>query len=312
MKQKMKLLLATAVVFAVTFVACKKSATDADYTTELATHSDDESRFSSESDAVSDDINNTIDTYNSFNGRVDNVTVAPCNATVAVDSTSNPKKITITYNGLNCQGTRTRTGVVVVSMPLAQKWKDAGAVLTVTITNLKITRVSDNKSITINGTKTITNVSGGRLRDLVTSGSTSITHTIASSGITVTFDDGSQRVWQEAKKRVFTYSNGLVITTTGTYIDGNTTGISEWGTNRFGNAFSTSITQPMVVKLDCSSTLRLVSGTVTHNRLIATVVTTFGLDANGNAVTTCPTGSYYFKLVWTGVNGVVHTVILPY
>ncbi len=312
MKKKIQFLLAASIIFAATFVACKKNSNDVDYATELSAHSDDQSRFSNETDALANDDNNALDGYVAFNGRLsstDNIASLPCDASIAVDSISNPKKITITYNGTVCPGAlRTRQGVVVLSMPLGTKWKDAGAVLTENIQSLKITRLSDNKSITINGTRTITNVSGGRIRDLATLGT--ITHTIASSGLTVTFDDGSQRSWQVNKKRVFTYSTtGVVITTTGLGTEGGYVGVSEWGLNRFGNPFVTSITQPMVIRQDCS--FRLTSGQVTHNRLAATAVVTFGLDATGNA-TSCPSGVYYFKLVWTGVNGVVRTVILPY
>lgn len=193
-------------------------------------------------------------------------------------------------------------------MPQATHWKDAGAVLTVNIQQLKITRVRDNKSIIINGTKTITNVSGGRLSDLATRGS--ITHTISGTALSVTFDNGTQRTWQEAKKRVFTYNNGIVITTTGMHTDGAVSGISEWGINRFGNAFVTAISQPLVVRQDCD--YRLVSGEVTHGKLVADVVVTFGLNAAGEA-TSCPgTGNYYFKIVWKGINGVTKTIILPY
>jgi hypothetical protein len=307
MKLKIQLLAGICLFVSSTFFACKKNTAEADYATELSNQSDDQSRFTNETDAVANDANSVMDNYTSFTGREAATLALPCDATVVTDTVSNPRTITITYNGLNCQGTRTRTGVVKLSMPSTQRWKDAGAVLTVTITNLKITRLSDNKSITINGTKTITNVSGGLLRNLASLNS--ITHTITSSGITVTFDDGSTRSWQIAKKRVFTYNNGIVITTTGTYSDNGTTGISEWGTNRNGNAFVTSITQPLVVRQDCN--FRLTSGQVTHSRLIATGVVTFGLDASGNP-TSCPSGTYYFKLVWTGANGVTRTVILPY
>ena len=190
-------------------------------------------------------------------------------------------------------------------MPAGIRWKNAGAAITVSVQNLKITRVRDNKSITINGTKTITNVSGGRVWNMG-SGDTRI-HDIASSGIEVTFDNGTTRTWQISKHRVFTYDDGIVITTTGTHTDGGITGISEWGTNRFGNPFVTSISAPMTIRQDCE--FRLVSGEVTTQRLIANVVTTFGLDATGNP-TSCPGsgGSYYLKIVWTGTNGVVRTV----
>jgi len=229
-----------------------------------------------------------------------------CDASIVVDSTSNPRTITITYDGTNCWGNRSRTGVVTLSMPANMQWKDAGATVTVTISNLKITRVLDNKSITINGTKTITNVSGGLLINLAGQGT--ITHTIASSGMSITFDNGTQRTWQIAEKRVFTYDNGIVITTTGTHTDGNTTGIVEWGTNRVGNAFTTSISTPLVIRQDCN--FRLVSGAVTHTIPSATATATFGLDVAGNPIS-CPTGNYFFKLVWTG-NNKTFTVILPY
>jgi hypothetical protein len=66
----------------------------------------------------------------------------------------------------------------------------------------------------------------------------------------------------------------------------------------------------MVIRQDCD--FRLVSGEVTHGKLIADVVVTFGLNAAGEP-TTCPgAGTYYFKAVWKGVNGQTKTVILPY
>ena len=154
----------------------------------------------------------------------------------------------------------------------------------------------------------MTNVSGGRMVNLPNL--QSITHTITSAGITVTFDNNSARSWQIARKRVFTYSNGVVITETGTHTDGANTGIAEWGFNRFGNAFTSSILEPIVVRQDCS--FRIVSGKVQYTRPEITASATFGLDVTGTA-TTCPgTGSYYLKASWTGHNGNTLSVILPY
>ncbi|MEP7165555.1 MAG: hypothetical protein ABI741_12720 [Ferruginibacter sp.] len=309
MKKTLRLLMVAIIAISVTFTSCKKANTDADNSAELTTHSDDQARFDNETDASINDENAAIESYGAFTGRPQNVLTLPCDATVVLDSTPILRRITITYNGTNCGGNRLRTGVVVLTMPLGQHWRDQGAVLTTNITNLKITRISDNKSITINGVHLITNVTGGRLIELGLPGATAIVHTITSPGMSVTFDNGTQRTWQVSKQRTFTYNNGIVITTIGTHTDGNITGIAEWGTNRFGNAFVTSITAPMVIRQDCG--FRLVSGQVTHQRLLATVVVTFGLDAAGNP-TSCPAGVYYFKLVWTGANGIVRTVILPY
>ncbi len=309
MKKKI-LLLSTTILFSIAiFTACKKeTGPSTDNATEASLQSDDQARFSSEVDAVANDADLAMESSSNFSGRYEQVQTLICDATLVYDSVSNPRKITITYNGTNCWGDRTRTGVVVLSMAQGVHWKDAGAVLTVNFQNLKITRVSDSKSITINGTQTFTNVSGGLLIYLPTLGT--ITHTITSSNMSVTFDDNTQRTWQVAKQRVFTYNSGVVITTTGTHTDGNTTGIAEWGVNRFGHVFTSSTVQPLVIRQDCN--FRLVSGEVKHTTPLVTATATFGLDANGSP-TSCPgSGHYYFKVVWTGANGNSIIVIMPY
>lgn len=309
MQSKIRSIAVISLIMAISIVSCKKSdtsTTTTDTTTELTAQTDDQSNVSSTSDAVENDVNLFVDANTSFNGRMEGIEGMPCNATAVADSSNSIKRITITYNGTNCAGNRTLTGVVVISMPIGTHWKDAGAVLTINTQNLKVTRLSDSKSIVINGSKTITNVTGGRLSEL---SSKTITHTIIGAD-SITFDNGKQRIWQVAKQRVFTYNNGAVITTTGTHTDAGVSGIAEWGTNRFGNAFVTAISQPLVIRQDCD--FRLVSGTVIHSKLVADVTVTFGLDATGTP-TACPgTGTYYFKAVWQGVNGVTKTIILPY
>ena len=308
MKKSLHLVLVAFLAISVTFTSCKKDDTATD-NSDLTTHSDDQSRFSAETDAAINDANAAVENYVAFEGREQAVLTLPCDAPVALDSTATFSRITITYNGTNCSGTRIRTGVVVLTMPLGQRWRDAGAVLTTSIQNLKITRIRDNRSITINGTHIVTNVTGGRLRDLSSMGT--IIHNISSPGMNVTFDNGAQRSWQVAKKRTFTYNNGIVISTIGTHTDGNTTGISEWGINRFGTPFVTKINQPMIIRQDCD--FRLVSGELAHERMASNVVVTFGLDSAGNP-TTCPAigSTYYYKVVYTGANGIVRTFILPY
>jgi hypothetical protein len=310
---KARVLSSAAVIFSlsVLFSACQKNSssnTDTDYSNESTVQSDDQNRFTGESDAVANDADATLDATPGFSGRGDQVQTLICNATVVVDTLSNPRTITITYNGPNCINTTTRTGVVVLSMAQGVRWRNPGAIINVSFQNLKITRLSDNKSITINGTQAHTNVSGGLLINLPTLGT--ITHTITSSNMSVTFDNNTQRTWQVAKQRVFTYNNGIVVTTTGTHTEGGISGIVEWGTNRLGRIFTTAITQPLVVRQDCN--FRLTSGKVEHVTPVFNANVTFGLDAAGNP-TTCPgTGAYYLKLIWTGPGGNPHTLILPY
>lgn len=317
------------------FFACKKDSSQngsSTLQTDLQSQADDQAQVSQEDDEVSNDANTVIYSQVSLTGTssyqgsyssgiTENSTTSVnqvhvpiilpgliCDATVTLDSLSDPRTVTITYNGTNCRGNRTRTGVVILSIPAGVHWRDAGAAVTITIQNLKITRIRDNKSITINGSKTITNVTGGRLVDLASLGS--ITHTITGD-LSVTFDNGSQRTWSVSKQRVFSYDNGIVITTTGTHTDGSTSGIAEWGTNRNGVSFSSQITTPKVIRQDCD--FRLVSGEnviLRGDNYSSTI--TYGLDASGNP-TSCPgSGTYYFKVVVTKANGNILTKILPY
>ena len=315
------------------FFACKKtnvansgSSTSSD---DLQTQADDQSQVSNEDEAVTNDANTALYSQASIagnnssstssgtttvmgtevNGAGAPITGLICDATVVVDASSDPRTITITYNGSNCWGNRTRTGVVVISIPAGIHWSDKGAAVTISIQNLKITRVRDGKSITLNGSKTITNVSGGLLVNLSSLGS--ITHTIAGN-LSITFDNGKQRVWSVSKQRVFSYDNGIVITTTGTHTDslGNND-VAEWGTNRFGVVFESLISAPKVIRQDCDFRLTSGQNTILRSDNITTVIT-YGLDANGDP-TSCPgTGSYYFKAVVTTPNGKVYTIIYPY
>lgn len=294
-----------------TLTSCKKDETSSnnDPAPEIAAHSDDQNRISGELDAVANDANIALESDAAFSGKLLNPQDINliCGATTVVDTLSNPRTITITYNGLNCPGTHMRTGTVILSMAAGTRWKDVGAVLNVQFNNFKIKRVSDNKSIIINGTQTHTNVTGGLLFQLPNLNH--IVHTIHSNNMSISFDDGTQRIWQTARKRTFTYNNGVVLQITGNHTIGTNNGVAEWGINRFGHAFTTSITQPMTFRQDCSG--RLTSGEIKHEGF-ATAVVKFGLDSTGNP-TTCPgTGHYYYKITWTGPGGNTATAIHPY
>ncbi len=307
---------------AVLFTACKKTNTPAitENATEPQTQSNDQAMVTNQAEEITNDASTAVENVGSVTGgtivggNVADSTIftspnffpSPCNSTITYDTANAVRTITITYNGLNCNGTRSRTGNITITTAAGVKWKTAGAQLTIAYNNLAITRVSDGKMITINGSETITNVSGGLLRNLSSLGT--ITHTISSS-MTIAFDNGTQRTWNIAKQRVFTYNNGIVISTTGTHTDGTTSGISDWGINRLGDAFQIAITSPMVIRQDCN--FRLVSGGQVDTKLIRTITITYGLDANGNPVT-CPSTSFYMKLVWTNAAGNTVTLIQPY
>jgi len=309
MKTKLHFLPVLALALTITLQSCEKTSEikDEDDTTaqtQLVAHSSDEAMLSGEMDAVTNDVNvplETTETGKSQDGLV-------CSATLVYDTVGSEKKVTITYAGADCGGYRTRSGVVKISIPAGVRWSDVGAQITVTYENLKITRNSDKKSITINGSHKLTNVGGGLLVHLLI-GRPNITHAFTSNGISVVFDDGSQVVWQVARQRVYTIANSGTITITGTHQEGTVTNIAEWGTDRYGHSFTTSITEPLIISGACQ--YRLVSGQIKHEWQTQTATVTFGLNAQGE-VTSCPTGNYYYKLAWTGALNTSLTYIGAY
>ncbi|RYY94467.1 MAG: hypothetical protein EOO11_17825, partial [Chitinophagaceae bacterium] len=245
---KMRVIALAALAATVGFTACKKSKTDdngTDTNTELATrvaaHTDDQSNFSTQMDDVDNDINSVIESNNAF-GRV---LQQPCNVTVSFDSTQQLRRVTLTFNGNNCAGTHARTGTIVVTQSINQRWSDSGAVLTQSINSLKITRIADNKSITINGTRSIRNVSGGRIGQLLAGGRNTIIHAITGN-MGLRFDDSTTRQWNVARRRTFTRNGqAIILTVNGDHSAGGLTGIAEWGTTRFGTPFVSRIAVPL-------------------------------------------------------------------
>lgn len=314
------------------FAACKKSSSNnsnGTSQTDLQTQSDDQARVSTETDAAFNDVNTVMENQATITGSSQQRTVRYgvtvdggnqdtlkggliCNATVSIDTVDNPHTITITYNGKTPDSLRSRTGTIVISWVAGTHWTTAGDQITVQFQNLAITRLIDKKAITFNGTHTYTNVSGGSLLSLTSNSASPITHTISSSNMSITFDDGSQRTWSIARQRVFSYNNGLVIAESGTHTNGSMTNISEWGTNRFGNSFTAQITSPLTAMV-CSGALQVTSGIYMLTNDAGVLTLTFGLDGSGNALSGCSaTGVYYLKLVWAGSGGKTYSITLPY
>ncbi|MBN8790006.1 MAG: hypothetical protein J0I84_23230 [Terrimonas sp.] len=307
MKQKNLVIFSLALFLFAGIISCKKEKTAESGNTEISTHSDDQSVFSAEVDAATDDASAALEAMAAFSLReMELDTIRVCGGYITWNLESDPQIATITYTGSNCDGSRSRSGSVTVSVPKGTQWKNAGAAVIVTYNNLKITRLWDQKSITINGSQTYTNVSGGLLVKL--SAQQHIIHTIASDGLSITFNNATQRTWKVAKQRDFTYDNGIVLSVSGNHTEGNVENIAEWGTNRYGVAFTTSTVAPLVVRQDCE--FRLTSGTVKHDVAGISATVTFGLDASGNPVT-CP-DNFFYKVVYTGPNGNSLSFILPY
>lgn len=313
-KTIMKSLLVAATIGLI-FTGCKKTAdTKPDIADDLAQQSlsaTDQSRIESESNQSLDDVNSVIDGISATRS----VASFACNVTID-SSLASTGFIKLTFNGNNCANTKSRTGVISVQLPYnsvtqtVTKWHVAGSTITLTYLNYKVTNLSDNKSLTFNGTHSVTNVNGGRLIN-ITPGNP-IVHKIR-AGMQLTFDDGTQRTWSVARTRTFSIASNILSTQlTGDTTINNYSNVAMWGINRAGENFSISITTPVIENIFGGTCLyKPLSGVRVHHKAAREITVTYGVDANGvaEAPGNCP---YGYKFNWTNANGVAKQVIKQY
>lgn len=281
-------------VISLNFTGCRKDKDVADPdTSSLQQLTKDQEAVESSTDDVLNDINDVLS-----NGSKKDLMGFPCN--VIVDSSTivgDTIIYSITFNGYNCLHTRTRYGNATVKRNVNTSWHQAGTKVTINYTNVVVTKVSTGKSVTVNGTRTLENVTGGYLGELG-SGATSISHRI-SGQLQVTFEDNSTRTWNIARQRTFTGTFGQLVVTNDGF--GSADGYSNlvfWGTNRHGELFYSQATQSVVHKQSCGwdPTSGIIIHQIPADSKSATI--TFGYDSNNQLITNgdCPTK---YKLDWS-------------
>jgi len=215
----------------------------------------------------------------------------PCNATLDSLAVANDTVIMyITYNGLNCNGTRNRTGKIEIRKQVGTHWMQAGATIIYKYINFTVTRVATNKSITLNGTKTLQNVNGGQHWQVGISIDSYVEK--VSGSMQASFDNGTSRTWNVARQLTYTSTPGqMILTVDGLGSAGEYQNLVVWGTNRQGEQFYTQITQSVVHRQVCE--WNPVSGIKIHqipaDNKSATI--TFGFNDNNEPITgdECPT-----------------------
>jgi len=274
---------------ALTFTSCKKDNLDKEKTDPLSMEqlSADENNVEN----IMNDATSDITSVMSNNGNLKSTEWLPCNATVdSLEAVNDTVTIFITYNGLNCNETRFRTGKIEIKKKVGTHWEQAGATVIYKYINFTVTRVSNNKSVTLNGTKTFVNVNGGhrwQVGSVITSYVEKISGTMQAS-----FDNGTSRSWSVARQLTYTGAPGqFILTTDGFGSAGNYQNLVVWGINRQGEEFFTQITQSVLSRQTCN--WDPCSGIKIHqipaDNKSATI--TFGYDSNNQPVIgeECPT-----------------------
>jgi hypothetical protein len=233
----------------------------------------------------------------------------PCNANVDSLAVANDTvTIYITYHGLNCNGTRNRTGKIEIKKKVGTHWTEPGSAVVYKYIDFTVTRVSTNSSVMLNGTKTYVNVSGGT-RWMVGTIMNAYVEKVSGS-MQASFDNGTIRTWNVARQLTYTGTQGqLLMSIDGFGTAGNYQNLVVWGTTRQGEDFYTQITQSVVHRQACD--WDPVSG-IKYNQVPSdnkSATITFGYNSNNEPITgdECPTR---YRIDWQK-NNQSGTIYLP-
>ncbi len=240
--------------------------------------------------------------------------------------TSNLPKITVTFNSFRCEvpGSVLREGRITYEMLEGNNIGEKNSVSKFTFINFKVTELSTGKSITYNGEKIITNLSGGKLKNLGhchgnyldqiadylhndeghdghgyanDNCDCRLIQRVRSSNFRVTYDNGSELIRNTAKVKVFykmIFNNYSMYVLPDTTVAGQTK-VADWGTLPNGKQFFNIIEEPIVYQ-SCFRFCKYTEGTkvrkVIHGRETTTI---FGVKQNGTEFPNCLA---YGKLVY--------------
>lgn len=240
---------------------------------------------------MNDAISDVSSVMSNNGGNLKSTEWLPCNATIdSLAVVNDTVTVYITYNGLNCNGTRNRTGKIEIKKKVGTHWEQAGATVVYKYINFTVTRLANNSTVTLNGTKNFVNVNGGHRWQV---GSTIDSFVERVSGnMQASFDNGTSRTWNVARQVTYTGTAGqLILTVDGLGTSGEYQNLAVWGTNRQGEEFFTQITQSVIHRQACE--WDPVSGIKIHqipsDNKSATI--TFGYNDNNEPIVgdECPT-----------------------
>jgi hypothetical protein len=290
----LRLLFLLLAIIGLSFTGCKKdknSDPSADYSS-LQQLSGDEENVESSMDESMNEVNNLL----SGDG-LKSTDRVPCNATIDSSAVLNDTlTIYITYKGLNCLGTRYRYGKVEISQKVGTRWFQEGATVIVKHINFTITKVRNQKMITLNGVKIYQNVSGGLIWQLG-NGINTVVHRV-SGQVNVTFSDSTTKTWNIARQKIYSGvpPYDLVLTTDGFGSADGMENLMIWGVDRQGENFYTQILQPVARCQSCDwdPCAGIKKHSIPADSKSATL--TFGYDRNNQPVVNeCPAK---YKVDW--------------
>lgn len=303
------------------FSSCIKNKNNAQLDAAIEQHNKDANEYKGQLDQADNDINNALSDIPAFGKKESGAEVfsSPlCGCTIDSSDIAN-KILYFNFDGVQpCfSPSVTRSGQIKVQLTTGVHWSDAGAVITETFNNYKITRMSDNKSIMFNGIKTLENINGNDWLGFFMSTNT-LKYRERAFNIAVTFDNNEQATWNSARTTEWSWIQAnavpnVVVAHLAFIADGDTSlngynTVDSWGVNRYGSPFTTYYNTPITSNTYCGL-WRFNSGELVHHVDNSDFTLTLGVDVNGNP--TAQYCAYGFKVAWTNGNN-SYDVVLSY
>jgi hypothetical protein len=259
----MKKLLLFLLVFAATFIACRKDNVEPDNSA---------AQDNSEAENIFSDIYKVVDDVSENTTGIRDLTT-PCIDTIIVDTTTTPRVVMIDFGTDECSGIdgRVRKGRILVTY--TGRYRDAGTIITITPQNYTV------DGYLIVGAKTIvnegTNSNGQPYFTIVVTA----TITAPNAAYVTTWNSTRTRTWTQGYNTITPLDDVYQITGLAT------------GTNRNGISYAAQVTEPLVAKVTCPW---LVSGEYTVNPANgATRTVNFGSGDCNNGFTVTVNGNTY-------------------
>jgi hypothetical protein len=227
--------------------------------------------------------------------------------------------VRITYYGKNADGTKGRTGIVTIQLARdgngkAIPWKTPGATMSITFEQYEVIVLATNLSLWINGTATLTNTSGGILKQpastIIAVGDS--LRDMLDGNISFTYNDNTGLIvtwaWNITHTRTFSFQNSILTSV----IRGDSTvsgmgGISTTGTTRLSNVFYTQITKPIVQTISSVGILsEPLSGEKVINGIPEPITIDYGVNSSGSPVSGSP---YGYEMTWIHSGGQAVSVV---
>lgn len=219
-------------------------------------------------------------------------------------SVANQGIISLRYDSSSCNGVK-RMGTVMFSIQSypTQKWKHQGCVMKIDFTAYKGSRISDGRNIQLNGSVYLTNYSGKTWYDIVYYYEPSISQILTGNGITATFGGSETSVFNFNRRMTYTFSKKDSVVSCSIDGLGSSDGeenLENWGQGRQGQSFCSRVDATLLWKSSCSANV-LYSGEEVF--VVADkefdIHSTFGVDENGDAMTSNATCPYGWKASWS-------------